>query len=654
MLNAKTLTEVLEANRKFPRNITYLEGENESRNVSFAELYERALGILHHLQRIGARRGDKLILFLGNNEQFIDVFWAAVLGGIVPVPVALGISDEHRHKLLRIARKLGKPFIYTERKHFERIGAFAGQVGETEVYNELRSRVFLVDQLDDISKAGKPYVARPEDVAFIQFSSGSTSEPKGVVLTHANIIANWRGSTEVARFNENDVSLSWMPLTHDMGLIGFHLIMFCNRVHSHIMPTEVFVRRPLLWLSLASRIRASILCSPNFGYKHYLKVLGDRSIEGLDLSAVRLIFNGAEPISVELCDEFLSRLAPAKLSRNSMYPVYGLAEASLAVSFPPPGAPLKTVTLNRHHMTVGSPVEPVAKTDRDAVELVSEGKAIPYCRVRIAGDDEKDLPEGRIGHVHMTGENVTAGYFENPAANAESFTADGWLKTGDLGLFYQGDLYISGRAKEIIFVNGQNYYPHDLESIAQNAQGLELGKVVAAGIRPRDSQTEQLVVFVLHRTDMQEFLPTATEVGRLINEHAGLEVAAVVPVKRIPKTTSGKIQRHLLEESYLNGEFAAELSELDALRAAQRGPQSGSLTEIEGKLKGICDAALEGKRVEVNDNLFELGASSLKLIEIHESIDREWPGQVDLTELFDFPTIAELARHLETKLAATA
>jgi acyl-CoA synthetase (AMP-forming)/AMP-acid ligase II/acyl carrier protein len=654
MLNAKTLTEVIEANRKFPRNITYLEGENESRDVSFAELYERALGILHHLQRIGARRGDKLILFLGNNEQFIDVFWAAVLGGIVPVPVALGISDEHRHKLLRIARKLGKPFIYTERKHFERIGAFAEQVGETDVYNELRSRVFLVDQLDDISKAGKPCVARPEVVAFIQFSSGSTSEPKGVVLTHANIIANWRGSTEVAHFNENDVSLSWMPLTHDMGLIGFHLVMFCNRVHSHIMPTEVFVRRPLLWLSFASRIRASILCSPNFGYKHYLKVLGDRSIDGLDLSAVRLIFNGAEPISVELCDEFLSRLAPAKLSRNAMYPVYGLAEASLAVSFPPPGSPLKTVTLNRHHMAVGSPVEPVPKTDRDAVELVSEGKAIPYCRVRISGDDDRELPEGRIGHVHMTGENVTAGYFENPQANAAAFSADGWLKTGDLGLFYQGDLYISGRAKEIIFVNGQNYYPHDLESIAQNAQGLELGKVVAAGIRPRDSQTEQLVVFVLHRTDMQEFLPTAIEVGRLINEHAGLEVAAVVPVKRIPKTTSGKIQRHLLEESYLNGEFNAELAELETLRAALRGPQTSSTTEIEGKLKAICDAALDGKRVDIHDNLFELGASSLKLIEIHESIDREWPGQVDLTELFDFPTIAELARHLETKLATTA
>ena len=654
MLKATTLTELIESNRNFPRSITYLEGENASRDVSFAELYERALGILHHLQRIGARRGDKLILLVGNNEQFIDAFWAAVLGGIVPVPVALGISDEHRHKFLRIARKLGKPFVYTERKSIERIGAFAATVGESELFTGLRSRTFLVDDLDDISKAGKPQQAKPEDIAFIQFSSGSTSEPKGVVLTHANIMANWRGSTEAAGFNEDDVSLSWMPLTHDMGLIGFHLIMFANRVHTHLLPTELFVRRPLLWLTLAARVRASILCSPNFGYKHYLKVLGNRPVDGLDLSSVRLIFNGAEPISVELCDEFLTRLAPAKLARNSMFPVYGLAEASLAVTFPKVGAPLRTIALNRHRMNVGNPVEPVANTDKDAVLLVSEGTAIAFCQVRIAGEDEQPLPEGRIGHVHMTGENVTRGYYENPQANAEAFTADGWLRTGDLGLFYEGELYISGRAKEIIFVNGQNYYPHDLESIAQHAAGLELGKVVAAGVRPRNSQTEELVVFVLHRGDMQEFLPLATEVTRLVNEKSGLEVAAVVPVKRIPKTTSGKIQRHILEESFADGEFAAELAELASLRDARRGPQSSSLSEIEDRLKTICDAALAGKRVDVHDNLFEIGASSLKLIEIHEHIDREYPGQVDLTELFDFPTIAELARHLETKLAATA
>ncbi|MBV8784653.1 MAG: non-ribosomal peptide synthetase [Gammaproteobacteria bacterium] len=413
------------------------------------------------------------------------------------------------------------------------------------------------------------------------------------------------------------------------------------------------MRRPLLWLQFASRVRASILCSPNFGYRHYLKVLGTREPEGLDLAAVRLIFNGAEPISVELCEEFLTRLAPAGLPSHSMYPVYGLAEASLAVSFPPPGAPLRTVTLNRHRLGVGEPVALVPDTDRDAVRLVSEGRPIPYCEVRIADEADQPLPADRIGNVLIRGDNVTRGYYEDPAANAAAFTADGWLRTGDLGLMHEDELHISGRAKEIIFVNGQNYYPHDLEAIAQRVPGLELGKVVAAGARRRGEPTEQLTVFVLHRGAMADFLPLATQVTRLLNEQTGLEVGAVVPVKRIPKTTSGKVQRHLLEEAYAEGEYDAELAELDTLRGAQRGaPAGGARSAIEEKLKGICEGALGGKRVDAHDNLFEIGASSLKLIEIHEQIDREYPGQLDLTELFDYPTIAELAQHLERKLAA--
>ncbi len=270
--------------------------------------------------------------------------------------------------------------------------------------------------------------------------------------------------------------------------------------------------------------------------------------------------------------------------------------------------------------------------------------------MRIADEAGAEIPAGRIGHVLIRGENVTRGYFENREANAAAFTAEGWLRTGDLGLMHEGGLYISGRAKEIIFVNGQNYYPHDLEAIAQRADGLELGKVVAAGIRPRGAQTEELIVFVLHRSGAEDFLPLATQVSRLINEQTGLEVAEVVPVKRIPKTTSGKVQRHLLEQSFLAGEFDADLTQLRALRAAQRAPQSGARNQIEQKLQEICDAALPGKRIGVDDNLFEVGASSLKLIEIHEQIDKEYPGKVDLTELFDYPTIAELARHLESKL----
>jgi acyl-CoA synthetase (AMP-forming)/AMP-acid ligase II/acyl carrier protein len=650
MSTPATLTELIEGNRKVARSITYLESEQSERSVSFGDLYTRALGILYHLQKLGAKRGDHLILFLGDNEPFIDAFWGAVLGGIIPVPVALGISDEHRHKLLRIARKLGNPYLYTDGRSLDRIGAFAAQVGEAATFEKLKARVFLVDQLDDISRPGKPHPAQPEDIAFIQFSSGSTSEPKGVVLSHRNILANCHGVAEVVKFAPTDVSLSWMPLTHDMGLIGFHIFMFANQVQQYLMPTELFVRRPLLWLTFAGQKRATILCSPNFGYRHYLKVLGDRPVDSLDLSSVRLVFNGAEPISVELCNEFLTRMQPARLRRESMFPVYGLAEASLAVTFPPPGRPLRIVRLDRHHLTVGEQAQDAAG-NQDAVNFVSVGRAIPLCNVRLCGDDIQDLPEGAVGHILIKGDNVTRGYFEEPEVNAATITADGWLRTGDLGVVRQGDLYVTGRAKEILFVNGQNYYPHDLESIAQAAEGLDLGKVVVAGVRPAAAQTDHIIVFVLHRGEIRDFLPIANEVSRLINEQAGLELADVVPVKRIPKTTSGKIQRHLLEESYVSGEFAAELAELNALRASLRGPAVASRSDIEEKIRNICDAALEGKKLDVHDNLFEVGASSLKLIEIHEQIDREFPGQVDLTELFDFPTIAELAAHLEGKLA---
>jgi aryl carrier-like protein len=249
------------------------------------------------------------------------------------------------------------------------------------------------------------------------------------------------------------------------------------------------------------------------------------------------------------------------------------------------------------------------------------------------------------------GPSVTRGYFGDPEETARVIDAEGWVDTGDLGVIHEGALYIAGRAKEIIFINGQNYYPYDLENIAQRAPGLELGKVVVAGVATLESQGEQLVVFVLHRGSMQEFLPTAAAVTRLINEHTGLEVARVIPTKRIPKTTSGKVQRRLLEQSYIDGEFDAELKELESLRESS-GSQSGvSGSDLEARLQSICEAALPGKRIDVNDNLFEIGASSLKLIEIHENIDRDFPGLIDLTELFDHPTIAQLAKHLESKLA---
>jgi acyl-CoA synthetase (AMP-forming)/AMP-acid ligase II/aryl carrier-like protein len=648
---ADTLTSLLQAQSGLPRSITYHEGEQQQREVRYAELHERALGILRQLQQLGARPGDHLLLFLASNEAFIDAFWAAILGGIIPVPVAPGISDEHRHKLLRIAGQLGAPFLYTEVKLLERIRAFATERGLGAQFEPLARRAFLTDDLHDIGRAGRVHEARPGDTAFIQFSSGSTSSPKGVVLTHANLLANMRGTCEVTGFTGDDTSLSWMPLTHDMGLIGFHLFMLGSGMQIHQMATELFVRRPVYWLQLAARTGATILCSPNFGYRHYLKVLGERAVDGLDLARVRLIFNGAEPISASLCDEFLARLAPAGLKHEAMFTVYGLAEASLAVSFPAPGVPFGRSSFDRHQLGVGQAVREVPAGDRDALVLVALGGAIPNCELRIAGDDDATLPEDRVGHIHIRGQNVTAGYFNAPGANADALAPGGWLRTGDLGVVHAGNLYVTGRFKEILFVNGQNYYPHDLEALTLDLPGLELGKIVVSGVRAPGAEADQLVAFVLFRGDVADFLPLAQQVARRIGEHAGLEVGAVVPVKRIPKTTSGKVQRHLLEEEYLAGANDADLAQLRAL-AAQRGASLDGRNPLEAELQSLCDLVLEGRRIDPGDSLFEAGVSSITLMALHEQIESRWPGLLDITDLFDHPSIRELADFLAGRLAA--
>ena len=649
-MNPITLTALMEANRGAARSVVYLEGEGDARPVPFAALYERAVGILYHLQELGARPGDHLILLLSANEPFVDAFWAAVLGGIIPVPVAPGISDEHRHKLLRIARQLKPPFIYTERRLLEHIGSFAAAHEATELFESLRARAFLVDELESIGRTGKVHRARPEDPAFIQFSSGSTSSPKGVVLTHENLIANIHGITAAAQLREDDVGLSWMPLTHDMGLIGFHLTLFANCMQSHLMSTELFVRRPLLWLKLAASERATLLCAPNFGYRHYLKALGKRAPAGLDLSAVRLIFNGAEPISVELCDEFLARLEPSGLKRTTMFPVYGLAEASLAVSFPPPETSRRSVHLDRHRLGVGSEAHEVAPGSHDALQLISVGRAVPRCELRIVDDQDRPLPERRVGHIQIRGDNVTAGYLDDMESNALAFTADGWLRTGDLGLTLDGELFITGRQKEILFVNGQNYYPHDLEQMAECVPGLSPGRVVIVGVRPASADGERLLAFVLHRGDMSGFLPLARQLTRALSAQAGLELDAVVPVRRIPKTTSGKVQRHLLEKDYLEGLFDAELAELERLGGTRPADaQIGGA--IEQQLQTLCEAELDGRRIDPEESLFDLGASSLKLISIHERIEQHWPGAVEITDIFEYPTIRALSKFIEAKIS---
>jgi acyl-CoA synthetase (AMP-forming)/AMP-acid ligase II len=651
MTQYQTLPEMLDDRSRGSLAIGYLEGENATRTLPLADLRRRALGILRHLQQRGAVPGDLLILHVASNEQFIDAYWACLYGGIVPVPVAVGISDEHKRKLLRIAGQLGEPLLYTDRKLRDRLAAFAAEQGADAAWQALDRRCFLVDQLDDVSRPGTLARLEPGQTAFIQFSSGSTSEPKGVVLTHRNLLANMDGACHAMGLSDRDVALSWMPLTHDMGLIGFHLMAMYGGAAQYFMPTELFVRRALLWMQFAARVRATITCSPNFGYRHFLRALGERWLEDVDLAPLRIVFNGAEPISVDLAEEFLDRLAPYGLRRSAMFPVYGLAEASLAVTFPVPGSGHRSLTVDRHSLGVGAQVSLVPADHPSAFRLMCEGRPIPHARVRIVDDTGAEVAPGTVGHVLIAGDNVTTGYFRNPEANAAAFDPEGWLRTGDLAFWHDEELYVTGRSKEIIFVNGQNYYPHDLEALLAAEPGLELGKVAAAGARRADSATDELVLFVTHRGTAAEFVPLAARAVHLVNEHAGVEVAHVVPVNRIPKTTSGKLQRTALVAAYEDGEFAAELADVAAAWEAAHAGGRAAAGGIERQLKAILDDVLPGKHVDVDENLFEVGASSLALLQIHERIEELYPGVVELTDLFDHPTLSGLARHLEQKLA---
>jgi acyl-CoA synthetase (AMP-forming)/AMP-acid ligase II len=407
-----------------------------------------------------------------------------LLGGIVPVPVAVGISDEHRIKLFRILRQLERGTLFTELGLLERLLEFSKSRELDDVTAILESRSVLMSDVTE-GDTGTVFDASPDDLAFIQYSSGSTSDPKGVCLTHANLCANVRAIIEATQWNSEDRSLSWMPLTHDMGLIGYHLSVMAAGMDHAVMDTNAFVRRPLLWMIKTSELQASQLCSPNFGYKHFLKLFERKGLpEGTDLSCVKLILNGAEPISYDLCEEFLGALAQYGLRRSTMFPVYGLAEATVGVTVGRPGDEYSRVIMHRHSLSIGEPYEVANPDDDDAVSFVKVGNAIRDCELRLADDADKILDPGRIGNIQLRGASVTEKIYADDEATAVLFTADGWLRTGDCGVFVDDQLVITGRQKDILIVNGQNYYPHDIEDIIARIDGLDLGKVVVAGANP--------------------------------------------------------------------------------------------------------------------------------------------------------------------------
>jgi len=647
MTDAKTLSDLLRAPAAEAHELAFISGPGDATSLTAPELRERAL---RRLAALGLPPGAEVVMPIAAPQEFLEVLWASILGGLVPMPLAPPTNESSCAKILDILGAREGATLVIDDDGLERLRA----AGADEATLARRRWPEPADApADEVPR-------EPSDVAFIQYSSGSTRSPKGVIIRHGQALANLAAIRAGSGLGPDDRTLSWMPLSHDMGLVGFHLApLFAGAAAQAIMPTSVFARTPLVWLEEATARRSTILSSPNFGYRHALRAIARKGLpEEVDLSAVRLVMNGAEPISVEVAREFMERLAPAGLRPEAMFPVYGLAEATLAVTFPRLGDEIDGLRVARAALAPGDEVRVLeAAGEEPSLVTAGCGAPLPGMEVRIAGEDGAALPEGRVGAIWMRGESVTEGYLDDAEATAAARRADGWLDTGDLGFVRNGALYVTGRAKDLVIVAGQNLYPHDLEDSLCAALGLDPLRVAAAPVR-RDGEAEELAVFVQHRGAPEGFADTAAAVRRHISEAYGVAPGVVAPVAQIPRTTSGKVQRAKLAAALLAGEYDDAIGALapdeEAAGGADAIDADASPAALEAMMVGFCEEVLDGMRFGPTDNLFEQGMSSIDLAEIHGLIEARYPGGLDIRDFFDRPTIRGLAEVLSERVASGA
>jgi acyl-CoA synthetase (AMP-forming)/AMP-acid ligase II/acyl carrier protein len=653
MTQDKTLIDTLQRVQAHSESgITLIHGSHDERSVSYGDLYTRARRVLHVLQQKGLRPRQELVLQVQEESVFLHLFWACLLGGIIPVPCTVGSQEEHRLKVVQIWSVLRDPMLAAEADTWERFRSHVEarpELREMETSRICTEELMLAAASDD-APLGAVYEASPQDIAFLQFSSGSTGDPKGVVLTHENVVTNLRAIVAGVRAEPRDSVLSWMPLTHDMGLIGMHLMALSAGLPFYLIPTHLFVRRPGLWLDKVSEHRVSLTSSPNFGYKLFLTTFRSQRAADWNLSSLRVIFNGAEPISYELCERFLETMAPYGLPRSAMFPVYGLAEATVGAAFPEPGAGMRHVRVDRRTLVLGETVvELAAGTDSQvAASFLEVGTPIQDVEIRICGEQGEKLAEMQVGRIQIRGKSVTQGYYNNAEATARALLADGWLDTGDLG-FWRGErLVVTGRAKDILFVNGQNFYPHDVERAAEAVDGVELGKVAVTGVLDETLQRDRILVFVTYKHGVLDFAPLALAVKRCISRQMGLQVDHVLPVRAIPKTTSGKVQRYKLGEQFESGIFDAAAAELQA-RMAELERAEGIVAprnEVEATILELWQAVLQRDAISVEDHFFELGGSSAMVAQIVGELEELYPGRVQIADPYALPTIRQMADHI--------
>jgi fatty-acyl-CoA synthase len=558
--NARTLVEALAA---LPRGD---ERGFRFRALDGSELYYPWREVEREAKRRGAlllatglQKGDRLAVVVAEPHEFVLSFLGAVMAGIVPVPIypraSFKAKNAYVETVAHIVAAAGARMLLT-------MQSTESVIAEVLQHGTKLERLLIVEPLF----AGEPPagVTLPEiaasDLCFLQFTSGSTSLPKGVVVTHDNLVQNanaFLGPCGLDR-RETDIAITWLPLFHDMGLIGFVLGTILHDIPTVLLPTESFARRPTMWMEAMSTYGGTITFAPNFAYGLAVKRSRDKDLEGLDLSKIRIAGCGAEPINAQVLRGFAERFASVGFKPEALMPCYGMAEATLAISFHKHGTPMITDRVDATAMQQGraqalgngASKDPSKDAGKDVLELVACGAQFPGHEIRIVSDDGRVLPEREVGEIIVRGPSVTGSYYQNPEISAQSYR-EGWLHTGDLGYLADGNVYVCGRIKDLIIIRGANFYPQDLEWSVAEVPGVRRDNVVAFSVM--QAGEERLVIAAEGNSSDAAELRGA--IARRVNETAGLTPGhvAVVKVGSLPKTSSGKVQRRRTKQLFEQG-----------------------------------------------------------------------------------------------------